>query len=202
MSFGMFSLKDYKKANLGTKYKCNPFGGKIAPAKSLRTVEFPASNVIWSSLQAPPTPRALLSRRLALKQSSCLFALDLNMSESFGTVLYSWKQSSDQFFKVPLGLRPNSAIRKCCRGKLIAVWMAAAAMLTHCSLWINSVSFNLGVQLIKNGKKIAAFVPRLVRTKLWHVSLVVFGTSLCLIQNCPTVFLFDQFQSFQSDVTK
>ena len=34
-SFGMFVLKDYKKANLGTKYKCNPFGGKLVSAKSL-----------------------------------------------------------------------------------------------------------------------------------------------------------------------
>mmetsp|Transcript_53219 Transcript_53219/g.113712 ORF Transcript_53219/g.113712 Transcript_53219/m.113712 type:complete len:147 (+) Transcript_53219:82-522(+) len=63
--------KDYKKANLGTKYKCNPFGGT---------------------------------------------------SHAKGIVVEKIGIEAKQ---------PNSAIRKCCR-----------------------------VQLIKNGKKIAAFVPR------------------------------------------
>merc|ERR1712228_930884 len=63
--------KDYKKANLGTKYKCNPFGGS---------------------------------------------------SHAKGIVVEKGGIEAKQ---------PNSAIRKCCR-----------------------------VQLIKNGKKIAAFVPR------------------------------------------
>jgi small subunit ribosomal protein S23e len=62
--------KDYKKANLGTKYKCNPFGGS---------------------------------------------------SHAKGIVIEKMGIEAKQ---------PNSAIRKCCR-----------------------------VQLIKNGKKIAAFVP-------------------------------------------
>eukprot|EP00438_Fugacium_kawagutii_P009950 Skav214643 [mRNA] locus=scaffold1009:227731:228936:- [translate_table: standard] len=62
---------DYKKANLGTKYKCNPFGGT---------------------------------------------------SHAKGIVVEKIGIEAKQ---------PNSAIRKCCR-----------------------------VQLIKNGKKIAAFVPR------------------------------------------
>ena len=63
--------KDYKKANLGTKYKCNPFGGS---------------------------------------------------SHAKGIVVEKIGIEAKQ---------PNSAIRKCCR-----------------------------VQLIKNGKKIACFVPR------------------------------------------
>merc|ERR1712227_127973 len=63
--------KDYKKANLGTRYKCNPFGGS---------------------------------------------------SHAKGIVVEKIGIEAKQ---------PNSAIRKCCR-----------------------------VQLIKNGKKIAAFVPR------------------------------------------
>ena len=46
--------------------------------------------------------------------------------------------------------RPNSAIRKCCRTRLRMIFVVGKC---H---WI-SVS---GVQLIKNGKKIAAFVPR------------------------------------------
>ena len=48
ISFGMFFLKDYKKANLGTKYKCNPFGGKLASAKSL--FEWEESYALLSSL--------------------------------------------------------------------------------------------------------------------------------------------------------
>merc|ERR1719411_2047007 len=63
--------KEYKKANLGTRYKCNPFGGT---------------------------------------------------SHAKGIVVEKVGIEAKQ---------PNSAIRKCCR-----------------------------VQLIKNGKKIAAFVPR------------------------------------------
>ena len=63
--------KDYKKANLGTRYKCNPFGGS---------------------------------------------------SHAKGIVVEKIGIEAKQ---------PNSAIRKCCR-----------------------------VQLIRNGKKIAAFVPR------------------------------------------
>ena len=41
-------------------------------------------------------------------------------------------------------------------------------------------------------------MPRLVRINLWHVSIVLSGTRLCPIHNCPTVFLFDQFQSFRA----
>mmetsp|Transcript_1955 Transcript_1955/g.5744 ORF Transcript_1955/g.5744 Transcript_1955/m.5744 type:complete len:146 (+) Transcript_1955:69-506(+) len=67
----LWADKDYKKANLGTKYKCNPFGGT---------------------------------------------------SHAKGIVVEKIGIEAKQ---------PNSAIRKCCR-----------------------------VQLIKNGKKIAAFVPR------------------------------------------
>merc|ERR1712099_113043 len=67
----LWADKDYKKANLGTKYKCNPFGGS---------------------------------------------------SHAKGIVVEKIGIEAKQ---------PNSAIRKCCR-----------------------------VQLIKNGKKIAAFVPR------------------------------------------
>jgi ribosomal protein uS12 len=67
----LWADKQYKKANLGTKYKCNPFGGT---------------------------------------------------SHAKGIVVEKIGIEAKQ---------PNSAIRKCCR-----------------------------VQLIKNGKKIAAFVPR------------------------------------------
>jgi small subunit ribosomal protein S23e len=88
-----WAQKRYKKANLGTQFKCNPFGGSshckgIVLEKMCAAPE--AVPPPWSNLLSLPSARSGIEAK-----------------------------------------QPNSAIRKCVRA-----------------------------QLIKNGKKIAAFVPR------------------------------------------
>ena len=111
--------------------------------------------------------RALWSRRLALKQSSSL-ALILSCGHVLVEFPYVWSNGC-------LWLRPNSAIRKCCRWELKSSNQPHTSC-TSCSSCTPLCLFHLlqcmvfcflscsGVQLIKNGKKIAAFVPRLVVT--------------------------------------
>lgn len=100
--------KSYKKAHLGTQFKCNPFGGS-SHCKGI------VLEKMCALLPANARADALLLRKLCCAPG--------------------FKKSDSSFFsRFRSGIeakQPNSAIRKCVRA-----------------------------QLIKNGKKIAAFVPR------------------------------------------
>ena len=109
-----WAQKRYKKAHLGTQFKCNPFGGS-SHCKGI------VLEKMWAQPPEPPPPTPLAPPPPPL-----------------GGLLAPWSLRSGRPCACALHLgsgieakQPNSAIRKCVRA-----------------------------QLIKNGKKIAAFVPR------------------------------------------
>ena len=73
--------QDYKKANLGTKYKCNPFGGALLARNSMGLAASLPS--FGEHVQAPPTPRASSLRRSASKQSSSKVAFSSRQAVMF-----------------------------------------------------------------------------------------------------------------------
>ena len=127
-----WAQKAYKKAHLGTQFKCNPFGGS-SHCKGIVLEKMcalcPASHSRVAPGPQPDRPRARPSPCCPCDASYCWWLVLLFLSlpltnhllPPFLSVLRSGIEAK----------QPNSAIRKCVRA-----------------------------QLIKNGKKIAAFVPR------------------------------------------
>lgn len=172
-------LQDYKKANLGTKYKCNPFGGTTRPFFTTRAthvlcwgglIKFDTYNVRnfsckghccredwhWSKAAAWHTAKPSQTATLRVWGSTFLFVhygcqpfptfspLWYGNFQFFWTFYLSFFNllCKEQLLQVKINhdshfiFRPNSAIRKCCRGELTSFFGSMAYSLAFiCNLF-------------------------------------------------------------------
>ena len=119
-----WAQKRYKKAHLGTQFKCNPFGGS-SHCKGIVLEKMWAAALEHGSTREAAALQQAAALHGCFQQALVIYVRRAQCSCTFLTRAYFFLGSGIE------AKQPNSAIRKCVRA-----------------------------QLIKNGKKIAAFVPR------------------------------------------